>query len=341
MFNGKGMYTWVIASSGGPEGVVARSKELKLNYNMVKVADGIGSYNLRKNALGIWVDDIVGPTVDGLRANGIEPIGWQYVYLDNPIVEARKAAERIKKFNLQAFVVNAETQAKNKPNEAGVYMRELRKHLPDIPIAISSYRYPNYHMDFPWSQFLSLADFNMPQVYWIQAHNPAQQLRTTVTQFEALYKKIGFSRPIIPTGAAFAEHGWVATIKDIDEFHAESTKMADEKKIVSGNNWWELSSVVKHGFVETIASQSWTDHAPPQPDPEPVPDVPRIIEVTNRLGINVRSETKILDENIIGFLRFGAKPIAHEFLPDGNNLWARIGENLWIAATYNGKKLAE
>ena len=341
MFRGKGIFTWQIRTCGGPDGVVETSKKLKLDYNMIKVADGNGSYNLRENALGLWVDDIVGPTVEGLEAAGIKPIGWQYVYLYNPIAEARKAAERVKKFNLKAFVVNAENQAKDKPGQAAIYMAELRRILPDLPIAISSYRYPKYHMDFPWKQFLELADINMPQVYWIQAHNPAVQLQTTVDQFETLYTNIGFSRPIIPTGAAFAEHGWTATIKDIEEFHEESLRLASKNKILASNNWWELSAAIKHAFVDTIAAQSWSTPPPGEPEPPTVPDVPRVLQVVNGKGINVRSQANVTSANIIGFLRFGAKPIAYEFQKIGNNLWARIGDNLWIAATYNGQQLAK
>lgn len=343
MFDGKGMYTWVIANCGGPDGVVSRSSDLRLNYNMIKIADGVNSYNLGKNSLGIWTDNLVGPTVDGLRSIDVEPIGWQYVYLSNPIMEARKAAERIKKFDLQAFVVNAETQAKNKPDAARTYMVELRKLVPNVIVAISSYRYPNYHMDFPWKPFLERADINMPQVYWIQAHNPATQLRTSVSQFEALYKKIGFSRPIIPTGAAFAEHGWSATIKDIDEFHRESLVLASENKILASNNWWELSAVIKHGFLDTIAAHEWSysPPTPPVPLPEPEPETPKVLQVVSTIGINVRTQTVFLNSNIIGFLRFGAKPIAYEFANIDNNLWARIGDNLWIVATYNGQQLAK
>jgi len=342
MFNGKGMYTWKIASCGGPEGVASLSAQMFLAYNMIKVAEGTGNYNLRKNALGIWVDDIVGPTVDNLRAINVSPIGWQYVYLYDPINEARKGAERVKKFDLDAFVVNAETQAKGKPDEARVYMRELRRLLPNTPIAISSYRYPNYHMDFPWKSFLELADINMPQVYWMQAHNPAAQLRMSVAQFETLYTKIGFSRPILPTGAAFGEHGWVATIKDLDEFHIECLKMASENKIVASNNWWELSAIVKHAFTETISVHAWENAPPPLPLPEPEPETPKTLQVVNAKGINVRTQPTVsTNANIIGFLQYGAKPIAYEFSPIDNNLWARIGENMWIAATYNGVVLAK
>lgn len=342
MFSGKGVYTWKIKDSGGPDGVVNVSSRLKLAYNMIKIADGSNSFNLRQNALGLWVDDIVDPTVNGLRAIGIEPIGWQYVYLYNPINEARKAAERVKKFGLQGFVVNAETQSKNKPDEALIYMRELRRLLPNVVIAVSSYRYPNLHMDFPWKQFLELADINMPQVYWMQAHNPAYQLRTSVAKFEELYKKIGFSRPILPTGSAFAEHGWIATDKDLDEFHTESLRLASENKIVASNNWWELSAMIKHSFVETIAAHEWSDTpVPPTPDPDPIPETPKVLMVVSAKGLNVRTQPAISSANIIGFLRFGAKPIAREFAEVENNLWARIGENMWVAVIYNGQSLAK
>ena len=45
-----------------------------------------------------------------------------------------------------------------------------------------------------------VANIAMPQVYWEQSHNPAQQLERTVKEYNnpAL---VGFPRPVIPTGA--------------------------------------------------------------------------------------------------------------------------------------------
>ena len=78
-------------------------------------------------------------------------------------------------------------------------MDALRSSLPELPMALSSYRFPGYHPQLPWREFLEHYDYNMPQVYWMKAHNPADQLERSVNELTA--KKP--SLPVIPTGAAF------------------------------------------------------------------------------------------------------------------------------------------
>ena len=84
-------------------------------------------------------------------------------------------------------------------------------------MALSSYRYPSYHPQLPWAAFLEGCDLAMPQVYWEQAHNPAQQLERTVKEYNnpAL---VGFPRPVIPTGAAYGSGGWRASPVEINQF---------------------------------------------------------------------------------------------------------------------------
>jgi hypothetical protein len=105
--------------------------------------------------------------------------------------------------------------------------------LPDIPIALSSYRYPSFHPQVPWKDFLEKCDFNMPQVYWMQNHNPADQLMRSVREFQAL---VPF-RPIIPTGAAFREDGWSPTVDDVVEFMDTARSLN-----LAGVNFWEWAN---------------------------------------------------------------------------------------------------
>lgn len=55
--------------------------------------------------------------------------------------------------------------------------------LPNTPIA--SVRYPRYHR-LPWRAFLERCDYAMPQVYWEQAHNPGDQLRRSLAEYQDL-----------------------------------------------------------------------------------------------------------------------------------------------------------
>jgi hypothetical protein len=111
-------------------------------------------------------------------------------------------------------------------------MRELRTGLPNTPIALSSYRYPNVHRAFPWETFLEYCDLNMPQVYWVRANNPAAQLLKSLHEFQSL--KVW--RPVFPTGAAYGEHGWRATPEQVTSFlHGV------QNNGLAGCNFWEWS----------------------------------------------------------------------------------------------------
>jgi hypothetical protein len=88
--------------------------------------------------------DQVPAVVEALRALGIQAWGWQYVYGSDPIGEARMAVRRIQQFNLDGFVIDAEAEYKQ-PGRAArretLYER-LRKACPNLPLALSSYRFP-------------------------------------------------------------------------------------------------------------------------------------------------------------------------------------------------------
>src|SRR3990170_5379573 len=202
---GKGIFLWqILRVAGGDAYQIAKmAAAAQLTHVVIKVADGKYSYNYSGGA------DLVPPVVAELRARGIQPWGWQYVYGSDPLAEAKKAVERVKQFNLTGFVVNAEGQfkAQGMYKAAKEYMKELRKGLPNLPIALSTYKYPTLHKDFPFLAFLDYCNFSMPQVYWIELTNPAEQLVRSVSEYRSLKP----NQPILPTGSAFWLGDWSAT----------------------------------------------------------------------------------------------------------------------------------
>ena len=137
-------------------------------------------------------------------------------------------------------------------------MQELRNTLPDFPIALSSFRYPKYHMNLPWSDFLNHCNFNMPQVYWEQAHNPAEQLDRSISEFETLISPV---RPYIATGAAYCAGGWCPTSSDIVSFMDRCV----ERGLEAVNFWsWDYCRLKLPVLWETIANYEW----PTAPNPE-------------------------------------------------------------------------
>ena len=255
---GKGFFIWKIINceKGDPKAIAKVAKEAQYTHVILKIADGAFPYNVNRQTN----EDYVGPVVSALRSVGIEVWGWHYVYGDYPVSEANIAVKRMKEFNLSGYVVDAEIEYKEpgKKNAASAYMKILRKNLPNVPMALSSFRFPSFHPQLPWKTFLEFCDYNMPQVYWEQAHNPDPQLKRTVREFQSLTP----FRPVIPTGPTYRAGSWVPTIGDTKEF----LDTCKELKLDAVNFFsWDECRPAYPDLWKTIADYSW-DKAPQAKD---------------------------------------------------------------------------
>lgn len=209
---GKGFFIWQIpfCEDGDVEKIADLAQEAQLSHVLIKIADTKYRYQIYEG------EDKAPPLVNALRKRDIAVWGWQYVKGDDPTGEADQAIRRVKQFNLDGFVIDAEVEYKKegKNKAAARYMKRLRDSLPNTPIALSSYRYPSIHGQLPWREFLEGCDYNMPQVYWMLADNPGEQLRRCVSDF----REIEPFRPVIPTGAAYRERGWEPMPEQVLEF---------------------------------------------------------------------------------------------------------------------------
>lgn len=221
---GKGFYIWQVprCEGGDPAAIALAAEQAGFSHVLIKIADGTSTYN----------DGLVAPVVSALRDRGISPLGWHYIYGYDPIGEAQIALQRLNALQLDAYVIDAEAQFKEpgKEEAARQFMAYLRASLPTFPMALSSYRYPSYHPQFPFVAFLESVDYNMPQVYWVLAHNPGEQLIRCVREFEAIEP----FRPIIPTGSAYLQGDWAPTVADINEFLLTAQSLG-----LSAANFWE------------------------------------------------------------------------------------------------------
>ena len=227
---GKGYYIWKVkyCEKGDPDRIAALAREANLSHVMIKVADGAFPYNIDLDT-GY---DYARAAVRKLQAANIPVWGWQYIYGNYPDQEAEIAVARARELGLNGFVINAEKeyQSHSKAPAASRYMNILRNNLGSMPLALSSYRYPSYHAQLPWVNFLDRVDYNMPQVYWMQSHNNAgEQLQRSVNEF----KNMRPFRPIIPTGPTFKEHGWIPYQHEVKEFMDVAKKLN-----LSAVNFW-------------------------------------------------------------------------------------------------------
>lgn len=227
---GKGYYIWQVkqCENGDPDRIAAMAREANLTHVLIKIADGAFPYNVDLDN-GY---DYARAAINKLRAQNIQVWGWQYVYGNYPDQEAEIAVARALELGVDGFVIDAELeyQSISKAPAASRYMNILRSNLGSMPLALSSYRYPSYHANFPWTNFLERCDYNMPQVYWEQSHNKAgEQLQRCVNEF----KNMRPFRPIIPTGPTYKQGGWIPSKNEIVEFMEVAKKLG-----LSGVNFW-------------------------------------------------------------------------------------------------------
>lgn len=253
---GKGFFIWKIAGceSGDANAIALAADQAGCSHVLVKIADGTRSYNIDSQT-GV---DLLPAVVQALRARKIKILGWHYVYGFDPLGEANKAVQRVQQLRLDGYVIDAEAEYKQpgKSEAARRFMTQLRTGLPGFPVALTSYRYPSYHPQFPWRAFLEKCDLNMPQVYWMQNHNPGEQLTRCVNEFQAL---VPF-RPIIPVGAAFCEDNWSPTTSDVKEFLQTAQRLN-----LRAANFWEWSNCRSRlpDIWREIADYDWPVHTTP------------------------------------------------------------------------------
>lgn len=218
MLQGKGFFIWKIrdCEKGSPQEIARQAKAAGFSHVLIKIANGTLPYNIEEKTR----TDLVPPLVSALRGQGIQAWGWHYVYGFDPAAEARIAIQRVQELKLDGYVIDAEIEytQPGRSSAARRFMKDLRQALPNSPVALSSYRFPKYHPNLPWREFLEYCDLNMPQVYWEKAHNPAAQLARCAREFQSMAP----ARPVIPTGPAYKWDGWRPTDADIQEFFEAS-----------------------------------------------------------------------------------------------------------------------
>lgn len=291
---GKGIFLWQLSkcAGGDPLKIAEMAQAAGFAWVCIKAADGSYAYN--QGSPPSWGGPaLLEDCLKSLSNVGIQVYGWQYVYGANrtgtPIAkqEANRAIENLNRYNFSGWLIDAESPYKRKGANAwaDTYMNILRSGCPDTSLGLCSYRFPSYHPEIPWSIFLDKCDFHAPQVYWIRANNPGEQLRRSVRQLSALK-----ALPVVPVGSAYYDpsYQWQPTISQLNEFNQTAQELN-----LPGVAWWEWGEN-GHGaeyipeFWEAISKHDWGRLLPPPdwrfalctwarslgyngPDPSPVP----------------------------------------------------------------------
>lgn len=251
---GKGILIWQLRACAGdnPPDLASRAKAAGFAWVAVKVQDGVRIYQ----------EERLAEAINALKSSSIDVWGWGYLYgadwrlSSQARAEAKITIQVIQQYQLSGFLIDVENPYKRKGARswATVYMTTIRTTLPDIALGLCSYRYPSYHPELPWYEFLSRCDFHAPQVYWQDAHNPDTQLRRSVSELNGLR-----DLPIIPIGAAYSEHGWTPTDTDLKEF-ADTAKDLHNPGIA----WWSWQHAENDADRwSTISSIRWEPQTEP------------------------------------------------------------------------------
>lgn len=258
----RAFWIWNIPNceGGDPLKIASAAVQAGLTDVFVKVADGQVKFGIYDQV------DVVPAVVAALKAVGIEVWGWQYVYGANPVGEEKIATTRIKELGLNRFIVNAEVEYKQAgyASRGETYLSRLKANNPGVTIGFSSYRFPHYHMEFPWATFFKYCDINIPQVYWLEAHNAGSQAQTCIDKFRAMS-----SMPLILAGPAWKQNGWRPSLAEIQEFE----KVAESNGISMVAYWsWE--------HCRRDLPELWPIQ---KPEPQGDPDKVRLSRVEQKL----------------------------------------------------------
>jgi hypothetical protein len=312
---GKGIWIWKIINceSGSADAIAARAAAARFTHVIVKICDGDDNYNIWKD--GAQWRDYALELIPRLRNAGFTVWGWNYIYGDPPPRDAGKpkyweleAQGNVKRINqlrplgLQGFVIDAEREYETIPdrwNKAAAYMKIMRDNLPDFPLALASWKMPALHGGFAWAQFRAKIDLDMPQVYWIGAHNPAAQLDKSFQQFAAMQPQL----PYLPAGPTFFEHNWRPTPQDLVDFLNKAVALnlpaanfwAWDHLGLRGNEPYNPSKLNFTAEWDAVANFNWPQAAPvvvpppPVPAPAPAPQPPADILAQYFAALNTHS----------------------------------------------------
>jgi hypothetical protein len=91
----------------------------------------------------------------------------------------------------------------------------------------------------------------MPQVFWVNSHEPGRLLEQVIAQFKRVYPVV----PIIPTGPACEENGWRPTPAEIREF----LSAAKELGLDGAHFWlWDYAGTNQGSDLwRTVSGYSW------------------------------------------------------------------------------------
>jgi hypothetical protein len=285
--NGIGMYQWKNVYTT-PEATADALSAMGCRWVAIKIGDG---------AAATWAT-YPGAQQAAIRAfveRGIQVWGWHYVYGGvaavrnedgtwryiasgpSPEQEADFVNDIMGKLasaGMSGYIIDAEQEYKG-GGQAARATRFMDRLNVSVPVALSTYRYPTAHREFPWREFYASGKihYHMPQVYQDDGAGQAvAQLRRCIREYSE-YTGIP-QLPFVPAGRAYIE----GPFKEVRA--SEITAFINEckQREFSGCFFWSLDQYRNRAGIKPevdagIAASPWPAPVAPPPPPEPPPPV--------------------------------------------------------------------
>jgi len=231
---GHAMWIWLMSATDGGN-ITKIITQAKL--------DGIKTLII-KNGDGRTLWSQFNPTlVKEIHAAGLKVCAWQYIYGNYPLQEAQVGASA-KKDGADCLVIDAEVQYQGRYVAAQQYIKDLRARVgAKFSVGLAGLPYVEFHENFPYSIFLGPngAQFNMPQMYWIDIGTTVPYIYQTTYTENSIYQ-----RPIYPLGQLYGDSSGSPSALSVGQFN---TLARDYK--ATGTSWWDFQSATSSWLWDT------------------------------------------------------------------------------------------
>jgi hypothetical protein len=180
-FGGRSFYiytaTGLVAELGSIRNAVDELKRCKADAIWVRI-HGRGYVGEAKGASMAALDDLIAAA----RASDIAVAGWGWCQGDDPAADAALADAAIGRFGVTGYIADIEQDvngAKWSQDEVGQFVGAFRAKHPDLPFAITSHGFIDWHSPELFDNVASKVTCMNPQTYWSE-HSPSAKMLAAV-----------------------------------------------------------------------------------------------------------------------------------------------------------------
>ncbi|HHT86034.1 MAG TPA: hypothetical protein GXZ88_09820 [Firmicutes bacterium] len=242
-WEGKHIWIWILSQVGPLDHMIRRAVDMGLSGLLVKAWDGGTS--------GLFLEQLQ-QVIEPAHHAGLAVGAWGYSYGNNISGEV-KAMQKALDAGADWLVIDAEDEyenreGKHKALELGLQV--TRAIGTDVVVGYTTFALPQYHENFPYTEFSSFCSVCLPQVYWGVMNIPLDEALSMCLRGLAKY-----GRPIAPVGQCYGE----ATPGEI--FRFSELAWANGLKGISYYDWQHASEVQLEAVGRALYSRdgNYTD----------------------------------------------------------------------------------